>query len=204
MKMTLLDNQKQALIKLKKYKVGALFMKPGSGKTRVACELINDVNPDYVLWITPFQTKENLEIEISKWGYSFPQEIIGIESLSNSDRLYLYCRNKLKNSTNSYIIMDESLKIKNIHALRTQRAIKLSRLATYKLIMNGTPLSRNILDLWSQLEFLSPKILNLSFSQFKKTFCEYVTITQLTQSTQQSMDIIKKYHNLEYLYKLIT
>ncbi|EAC8495276.1 helicase SNF2, partial [Listeria monocytogenes] len=51
MKMTLLDNQKQALIKLKKYKVGALFMKPGSGKTRVACELINDVNPDYVLWI---------------------------------------------------------------------------------------------------------------------------------------------------------
>ncbi|EGQ0551482.1 DEAD/DEAH box helicase family protein, partial [Listeria monocytogenes] len=47
MKMTLLDNQKQALIKLKKYKVGALFMKPGSGKTRVACELINDVNPDY-------------------------------------------------------------------------------------------------------------------------------------------------------------
>lgn len=65
--MTLLDNQKQALIKLKKYKVGALFMKPGSGKTRVACELINDVNPDYVLWITPFQTKENLEIEISKW-----------------------------------------------------------------------------------------------------------------------------------------
>lgn len=94
--MTLLDNQKQALIKLKKYKVGALFMKPGSGKTRVACELINDVNPDYVLWITPFQTKENLEIEISKWGYSFPQEIIGIESLSNSDRLYLYCRNKLK------------------------------------------------------------------------------------------------------------
>lgn len=68
--MTLLDNQKQALIKLKKYKVGALFMKPGSGKTRVACELINDVNPDYVLWITPFQTKENLEIEISKWGYS--------------------------------------------------------------------------------------------------------------------------------------
>lgn len=63
--MTLLDNQKQALIKLKKYKVGALFMKPGSGKTRVACELINDVNPDYVLWITPFQTKENLEIEIS-------------------------------------------------------------------------------------------------------------------------------------------
>ncbi|HEM1112401.1 TPA: helicase SNF2, partial [Listeria monocytogenes] len=64
MKMTLLDNQKKAFIKLKKYKVGALFMKPGSGKTRVACELINDAKPDYVLWITPFQTKENLEIEI--------------------------------------------------------------------------------------------------------------------------------------------
>ncbi|EAD5704690.1 TPA: helicase SNF2 [Listeria innocua] len=203
MQMTLLDNQIQAIQKLKQYNVGALFMKPGAGKTRVACELIKEVSPDYVLWITPFQTKENLANEIKKWGYEFPQDIIGIESLSNSDHLYLKCRDKLKKSSNSYIIMDESLKIKNKHALRTQRAIKLSRLANYRLIMNGTPLSRNILDLWSQLEFLSPKILNLSFSQFKKTFCEYVTITQVSKNKQQSMDIIKKYHNLEYLYQLI-
>ncbi|MBC1348938.1 DEAD/DEAH box helicase [Listeria welshimeri] len=202
--MTLFDNQKQAIEKLKKYKVGALFMKPGSGKTRVACELIKDVNPDYVLWLVPFQTKENLANEIIKWNYDFPQEIIGIESLSNSDRLYLDCREKLKKATKSYIIMDESLKIKNKQALRTQRAIKLARLADYKLIMNGTPLSRNILDLWSQLDFLSPQILNLTFSQFKKTFCEYVTITQLTENNKQTMDIIKKYHNLSYLYKLIT
>lgn len=202
--MTLFDNQKQAIEKLKKYKVGALFMKPGSGKTRVACELIKDVNPDYVLWLVPFQTKENLANEIIKWNYDFPQEIIGIESLSNSDRLYLDCRDKLKKATKSYIIMDESLKIKNKQALRTQRAIKLARLADYKLIMNGTPLSRNILDLWSQLDFLSPQILNLTFSQFKKTFCEYVTITQLTENNKQTMDIIKKYHNLSYLYKLIT
>ncbi|WP_233498150.1 SNF2-related protein, partial [Listeria innocua] len=203
MQMSLLDNQIQAIQKLKQYNVGALFMKPGAGKTRVACELIKEVSPDYVLWITPFQTKENLANEIKKWGYEFPQDIIGIESLSNSDHLYLKCRDKLKKSSNSYIIMDESLKIKNKHALRTQRAIKLSRLANYRLIMNGTPLSRNILDLWSQLEFLSPKILNLSFSQFKKTFCEYVTITQIAKNKQQSMDIIKKYHNLEYLYQLI-
>ncbi|MBC1576494.1 DEAD/DEAH box helicase [Listeria seeligeri] len=202
--MNLLDNQKLAIEKLQKYNVGALFMKPGAGKTRVACELIKDANPDYVLWLTPFQTKENLANEIRKWDYQFPQDIVGIESLSNSDQLYLKCREKLKKASNSYIIMDESLKIKNKQALRTQRAIKLSSLANYKLIMNGTPLSRNILDLWSQLEFLSPKILNLTFSQFKKTFCEYVTITQLTENTKQSMDIIKKYHNLEYLYKLIT
>ncbi|MBC1488618.1 helicase SNF2 [Listeria sp. FSL L7-1485] len=202
--MTLLDNQQLAIEKLRQYKVGALFMKPGAGKTRVACELINEVEPDYVLWLTPFQTKENLANEIKKWDYHFPQDIVGIESLSNSDKLYLHCREKLKNSKNSYIIMDESLKIKNKHALRTQRAIKLARLANYRLIMNGTPLSRNILDLWSQLEFLSPKILNLSFSQFKKTFCEYVTITQLTETKKQSIDIIKKYHNLEYLYNLIT
>ncbi|WP_261983768.1 hypothetical protein, partial [Listeria seeligeri] len=36
--MNLLDNQKLALEKLQKYNVGALFMKPGAGKTRVACE----------------------------------------------------------------------------------------------------------------------------------------------------------------------
>lgn len=63
--MTLLDNQQLALEKLQQYKVGALFMKPGAGKTRVACELIKNVRPDYVLWLTPFQTKDNLAKEIS-------------------------------------------------------------------------------------------------------------------------------------------
>ena len=59
------DNQKQDIAKLKKTKVGALFM-PGTGKTRTAIELVKSTDTDFVLWIVPFQTKTNLQDEIKK------------------------------------------------------------------------------------------------------------------------------------------
>ena len=40
-KTELLDHQRKAVDKLKKLKVGALFMEQGTGKTRTALELIN-------------------------------------------------------------------------------------------------------------------------------------------------------------------
>lgn len=200
---TLLDNQIRAINKLKKYKVGALFMDPGTGKTRIAYELIKSVTKiDYCLWLTPFQTIDNLYNEINLLG-GLDCDIFGIESLSNSDRIYFQVLNKLETSGKSFIVCDESLKIKNSSAIRTQRIIKLSEKAEYKLILNGTPLSRNLLDMWSQMEFLSPKILKMSEVEFKNTFCEYVTITKRIGNRKLIKEFITKYHNVEYLYSII-
>lgn len=56
--MNLYDNQIKGIEKLKEYKVGALFMEPGTGKTLTAYELVKSVTDcDYILWLTPFQTK---------------------------------------------------------------------------------------------------------------------------------------------------
>ena len=52
----LLNTQVEAKKKLIPFKVGALFMEAGTGKTRVAVELVNPVQPDLVVWIGPFQT----------------------------------------------------------------------------------------------------------------------------------------------------
>ena len=50
----LLPKQKQAFTKHLSNKVGALFMKMGTGKTRVAVELVNTVeNLDLVVYIAP-------------------------------------------------------------------------------------------------------------------------------------------------------
>ena len=137
------DKQTKAVKKLKKYKVGALFMEPGTGKSRVAYELIRSVSQiDYILWLTPFQTKQNLLLELLKINADVTKiEIEGIESLSNSDNLYLKLYNKLLTSKRPFIVVDESLKIKNHDAKRTKRIIQLGNLANYKLILNGTPLS---------------------------------------------------------------
>lgn len=198
-------NQQKAIDKLKRLKVGALFMEPGTGKTRTAIELIRSTDCDYVLFIVPFQTKDNLEKELIRWDFDKRYEIQGVESLSNSDRLYLELRNKLEHANHPFLIVDESLKVKNRQAKRTKRALELGRLSEYRLIMNGTPLARNLLDLWSQMEFLSPKILKMDFNEFKDNFCEYVRYRGINQWGRPSkwQEYIKGFDNVEYLYSLI-
>lgn len=199
----LLDNQNRAVDKLSKLKVGALFMEAGTGKTGAAIELIRSVTDvDYVLWLTPFQTKDNLRDEILKRG-GLDCDIVGIETLSNSDRVYIDLTKKIKRSNTSFIVCDESLKIKNSSSKRTDRVTVLGKIADYKLILNGTPVSRNLLDLWPQMNFLSPLILNMNETEFKNTFCEYTTMTKRIGNRHITREWINKYHNVDYLYSLI-
>lgn len=201
----LLDNQTAAIQKLKKYKVGGLLMDPGAGKTLPAYELINSVpDVDYVLWFTPYRTKDNLRREIDKYG-GFPMQIdiVGTETLSSSERTFLNLKDKLTSASRPFIVCDESLKIKNWEAKRTKRMLELSEQVEYKLILNGTPLSRDIVDLWTQLQFLSPKILNMSLQEYKNTFCTYKTITKRIGMVKHSKEYVIGYDNVDYLYSLI-
>lgn len=198
----LLDNQQEAISSLNKLKVGALFMKPGTGKTRAAYELIKSIQSDYVIWLTPFQTKSNLLNEIIKCGELDNLVIVGTETLSSSDRTYLELFNLVKEN-NCFLIVDESLKIKNWEAVRTKRILELAKRCQYKLVLNGTPLTRNILDLWAQFEFLSPKILNMGIAEYKSKFCEIVKISKQIHGVYKSQEYIKDFHNIDYLYSLI-
>lgn len=206
----LLPQQTSALEKLSKIKVGAFFMDAGTAKTRPVVELTNSVNPDYVAYFAPCQCirtdnpAEGTRHEIMKWGgFICEWDLVGIESIQNSDRLYLEVYNKISKAINPVIIVDESLKIKNGDAKRTKRILYLGKMAKFKFILNGTPLSRNLLDLKSQLDFLSPTILNMSDNEFKNNFVEYKKMTIRKGNSTRSKEWIVKYHNLDYLYKLI-
>lgn len=198
-------SQKEAVAKLSRLRVGALYMEAGTGKTRSAIELLRTLPKlDYILWLTPFRTKDNLSKELQKWG-GLNADIVGIETVSSSAQEYLRLHRTLTEfGKSSAVIVDESLKIKNFDAIRTKRIIELGKLAEYRLILNGTPLSRNLLDLWAQMEFLSPKILKMDLAEFKNTFCEYTTVTKrYTKNMVTKREWINKYHNVEYLYSLI-
>lgn len=202
--MSLLPQQIQSKEKLSSKTVGAFFMEPGTGKTRPVLELAKEIEPDLIVWFTPFQTKDNLRAELNKWGAN-DIDVVGVESIQNSDRLYLQLYKKISTAWRPVIVVDESLKIKNSDAKRTQRIIELGKMCKYKYIMNGTPISRNLLDIWSQFEFLSPSILQMTETQFKNNFCEYKTLTIRKPGTyrERTKEWIVKYHNLDYLYKLI-
>lgn len=199
--MNLTSHQQSAIAHLKDWKVGALFMEPGTGKTRAALELINGVSPDMALWLGPLHTLDDVRNEIEKWGGIDNLIMVGVESISASNRIYLNTLDKIQD--NCFCIVDESLKIKNADAKRTKRIIELGKKCNYRLVLNGTPLSRNLLDLWSQMEFLDHRILNMSLAEFKNTFCKYTKVTKRDRFHCYTKEYITGYENIDYLYSLI-
>ena len=166
--------QREAFEKLSRLKVGALFMSMGTGKTKVALDLIASkaYKVTYVLWVCPCSLKGEIEAERLKWHPEIEMDIVGCESIGQSDRIYMETLEKVKNNK-VFMVVDESLKIKNTWAKRTRRILEIGRFTTYRIILNGTPVSKNVLDLYTQMEFLSTRILGMSYLEFKDTYCEY-------------------------------
>lgn len=204
-----LSHQDEAMGHLAQWRVGALFMEAGTGKTRVAVDITNSIaDIGLVLWVGPLRTinptipeTTSVKDEIEKWGgFKCPVCYFGVESIQSSDRIYMNMMDCIRTAKNVMMIVDESLKIKNANAKRTRRIIRAGKLVRYKLILNGTPISKNILDIYTQMEFLSPDILNMSYSQFKNTFCNYTTILK---NRKVVGEYITGYENIDYLYSLI-
>ncbi len=197
-------HQASAIEHLKEWRVGALFMEPGTGKTRTAMTLVNSSPCSDVFWLGPLRTLDAIRAEAEKWGgFAMPAHYYGVESISQSDRIYMELDAAVEEAREPFIVVDESLKIKNATAKRTRRLLDLGLKAEWKLILNGTPVSRNLLDMWPQMQFLSPKILNMSLVQFKNTFCTYTTITKRIGVWKRTREYITGMENVDYLHSLI-
>ena len=165
LKNSLLPHQARAVEKLKKYKVGALFMEQGTGKTITALELcrikMQAGHIEKIIWLCPCSAKESVEEEITKQA---PREMLphfvicGIETLSTSVKANAYLYQIVK-TNECGLVIDESLLIKNHRALRTKNTIRIAKFAKYKLILNGTPTSKDERDLYSQFYALDWRIL---------------------------------------------
>ncbi|CEN53387.1 DEAD/DEAH box helicase [Capnocytophaga canis] len=210
----LLPQQEKALAHRSDWKVGALFMKMGTGKTRVTVELVNQVTDlDLVVYVAPLriiQPKEpnipKISDEVQKWGGFNAKEVIyiGVETIGQSDRQFLQLYKKIATTWKTFLVVDESIKIKNIEAKRTKRLLQLSEMVEYKLILNGEPVTRDLLDLYPQMNFLDPRILRMSLPEFKNTFCKYTTVTKRFGGYKEySKEFITGYENIDYLYSLI-
>lgn len=179
MTTNLYEHQKTAVEKLRKLKVGALFMEQGTGKTRTALELISirrdSGKASHTIWLCPCSVKENLYRDIIKHAGYMPDDITicGIETLSTSYRTL----NKLRDiaeHNDCCLIVDESSLVKNPSAIRTKNIVNLSLLCKYRLILNGTPITKNEADLFSQFYILDWRILGYqSYYSFAANHLEY-------------------------------
>lgn len=206
----LFAHQCAAVEKMLSTRIGALFMDMGTGKSLTAIELVarRQAGIERVLWFCPVSLKETIRYEILKHTDCTPGDIylfsdrtddhslspafwhiIGIESMSASDRMVLAAHHLI--TEQSMVIVDESSYIKGYNALRTLRITKLADVARYRLILTGTPISQGVVDLYAQMRFLSPKILGYaSFYSFAANHLEYDAARP---------GLIVRSHNIPYL-----
>lgn len=198
--MELTNQQYQAFKKFKELRVGALFMEQGTGKTRVALELIKDTDADLVLFFCPFSTKNNLLSEIEKWGINIEFKVYGYETIASSDNTYLDILKFIKDR-NVFIVADESIFIKNESSKRYRRLMKITECSNYRLILNGTPITNDEWDIYNQMNFLSSKIIDMGRDQFLNTFFKKIKFKKRGQTAREFYKLSEV--NIDYLHRLI-
>lgn len=176
----LLPHQAAAVAKLIKLKVGALFMEQGTGKTITVLEIarirLEKGKISHIVWLCPCSVKNNLKAELLK---QCPDEMLdrfticGIETLSTSMKA-LYYLTDMCGKEKCFLVVDESLLIKNPRTYRTEHINRIAGLCPYRMILNGTPVSRNEADLFSQFYLLDQRILGYkSYWSFAANHLEY-------------------------------
>lgn len=171
-------------------RASAWFAKMGTGKTfaaiHLACARFMAGEIDAVVIICPSTLRSVWRKEFVKYatvpyefrsheqrsaGYDeYCREVprgclqvlaVSVEGLGISAALYDSVCQFYAHSKRIMTVCDESSRIKNPDAKRTERTIRLGPVSDYRLILNGTPIALGIQDLWSQYEFLDPNIIGM-------------------------------------------
>ena len=124
--------------------------------------------------------------------------VINIEALNTDDGYEMV--EKFLRGHDTLMVVDESTIIKNFKADRTKIAIKLGKLAKYRRIMTGTPVTQSPLDVWSQFEFLESGCLgSYNFYGFR---AQYAHLAK-KRVNGRMFDVVVGYQRLEKLQEIL-
>ena len=183
---------------------GALIIAPkGVVKTwyeqELPTHLPNHIENVTVLWqpnITKTQ-REKLE-SLFEIETAFHILIMNVESLSTDKGVKF--ASKFINSHKTLMAIDESTTIKTPTAKRTKNIIDIGKLAKYRRIMTGSPITKNPLDLYTQCEFLDPWLLDFSsYYAFRNRYAEMKTM----HIHGRSIQVVDKFQNLGELSETV-
>lgn len=184
----------------------ALLLPTGTGKTKLAIDiasvryqrgtidrLILLVPASLQLnWQEEFETHCHVDYTFDRGDglkiHTFTIEGLGITK-SGFEKALALCGDR------TMVVVDESTKIKNPDAVRTQRAIFVSQKCKYRYIMSGTPITKGPQDLYSQFEFLSPSLFGRdNYVSFRNRYC--------VMGGYQNREVIG-YDNMEELLEIV-
>jgi len=179
---------------------GALIVAPkGVVKTwyeqELPTHLPNHIENVSVLW-QPNITKQQQEKLESLFEIETALHILIMNVEAFSTEKGVKFASKFLNSHKVLMAIDESTTIKTPTAKRTKNIIGLGKVAKYKRIMTGSPVTKNPLDLYTQCEFLDPYLLDFtSYYAFRNRYAEMKTMHLRGRSIQ----VVDEFKNLAEL-----
>ena len=136
----------------------------------IPTHLASHIDHKTVIWTaTTSKTKDNEYQQLFKVDLDLHILVMNVEAFSTKKGLefatkFLRCHDTL-------MAVDESTTIKTPTAKRTKSIIALGKLAKYKRILTGSPVTKSPLDLYTQCEFLNEELLGFtSYYSFRNRY----------------------------------
>ena len=165
-------------------------------KDHLAPALLARVN--VFTWSASLRSRERYKVLLEQFlrDHSRPRILlVNVEALSNVQDARSVSYNFLE-QRKSMLAIDESTTIKNPTAKRTRYInMVLKEKANYRRILTGLPTPKSPLDIYSQFEFLDPKILgHRSYRSFRARYA----VTQRMQLTgRKAFDVVVGFRDVE-------
>lgn len=157
----------------------------------------------------PIHLPKRINSKILRWQPTITRKFLqqlkdfALPALRESNSLHLFVMNVeafstgkgaetaqdfLKMNPNSLMLVDESTTIKNRAAQRTKNIVKCGRLAKYRRILTGSPITKSPMDLFSQCDFLDEKC--LGFNSFYAFQNRYAVLQKRTMGHRSFHEVV--------------
>nr|QVD39288.1 Helicase domino [Schistocerca gregaria] len=194
---------------------GILADEMGLGKTIQTISLLAHLACEKGNWgphliIVPTSVMLNWEMEFKKWCPAFKiltyygsqkerkQKRTGwtkpnaFHVCITSYKLVIQDHQSFRRKKWKYLILDEAQNIKNFKSQRWQLLLNFQ--TQRRLLLTGTPLQNNLMELWSLMHFLMPNVFQ-SHREFKEWFSNPVT-GMIEGNSEYNESIIKRLHKV--------
>lgn len=133
--------------------------------------------------------------DLEKWP--FPALQVAVINYESTWRDGIFER--LQQFNADLIICDESQRIKTHDAAQSKAMHRLGDQARYKLILSGTPVQNDAMDIFSQYRFLDPTIFGQNYYTFRNRYAVMGGFNKKQVVGYRDMDeLIRKEHSIAY------
>ena len=220
--MKLWKHQAEALKYFTPRNYGALYTKPGTGKTRIMLDLITKRDFKITLVVCPKKVCRVWPAEFNKHYRQNIYKILDVSGLpgerkvteikktlklnksvhliivNNYDSVWREpLRNYLLKVGLDCVICDESHRIKTPGSKVSRFLALLGKRVPNRFLMTGTPLAQSPLDIYAQYRFLNPEIFGTNYGVFKNQYANWI----ITAGGFPMLNKSNPYKNLDELHE---